>query len=260
MKARIGFIGTGVITEAMVTGLLASPAEPLEIIVSARNEAVSSRLAAAYPQVLVSQSNQQIIERADTVVLAIRPQVAESVIRALVFRPGQKIISVIAATPRASLAQWVNEQVDIVQAIPLPFVAQRTGVTAIYPPSLEVAALFNQLGRAVECETKVEYDLLAAASALMSTYYGVLHGAVSWLAAQGLPSDKARDYISHMSVALSDAALSREPASFGELSTAYATPGGLNEQVLREFKHHGGERALHLALDQVIKRIRCISD
>ncbi|WP_406833967.1 pyrroline-5-carboxylate reductase [Pseudomonas asiatica] len=260
MKARIGFIGTGIITEAMVTGLLASPAESLEIIVSARNEAVSSRLAAAHSQVLVSPSNQRIVDSSDTVILAIRPQVAESVIRDLVFRPDQKVISVIAATPRALLAQWIEAEVDIVQAIPLPFVARRKGVTAIYPPSPDVSALFNQLGRAVECTSKDEYDLLAAASAMMSTYYGVLHSAASWLGTHGLPSDKARDYLTHLCGALSEAAISSEPASFIEMSIAYATPGGLNEQVLRDFNQHGGERALHLALDNVFERIRRFND
>lgn len=254
MNTCIGFIGTGAITEAMVTGLIAS-CERSEIIVSVRNEIISSRLAAIHPQVQVAQSNQEIIDRADTVVLAIKPQVAESVIRELSFRQGQKVVSVIAATSRTLLAQWIDVEVDVVQAIPLPFVAQRRGVTAVYPPSPEVAALFDRLGRAVECERKEDYDLLAAASALMSTYYGVLHSAASWLGAHGLSNEKARDYLSHLFASLSEAAISSGSASFHELSIAYATPGGLNEQVLRDFNHHGGEQALHLALDKVLARI-----
>lgn len=255
MKNCIGFIGTGAITEAMVTGLVGATSEPLKVLVSARNETISCRLAAAHSQVQVAQSNQQIIDLAETVVLAIRPQVAESVIKDLRFKPGQKVVSVIAATPRTLLKEWIREEVDVVQAIPLPFVAQRQGVTAIYPPNCEVAALFNRIGRSVECERKEDYDLLAAASALMSTYYGVLHSAVSWLGTHGLSNDKGRDYLSHLFASLSDAAISSGPATFEELSIAYATPGGLNEQVLRDFNSHGGERALHLALDKVLERI-----
>lgn len=47
-------------------------------------------------------------------------------------------------------------------------------MTAIYPPDPEIAALFDTLGRAVQCESRKEYDLLAAASAMMSTFFGVV--------------------------------------------------------------------------------------
>jgi pyrroline-5-carboxylate reductase len=70
----------------------------------------------------------------------------------------------------------------LVQAIPLPFVSDRNGVTAIYPPDTAVAALFDTLGSAVQRASRKEYDLLAAASALMSTYFGVTEIATAWLA------------------------------------------------------------------------------
>ncbi|WP_409315009.1 pyrroline-5-carboxylate reductase [Pseudomonas putida] len=255
MTESIGFIGTGAITEAMVTGLMGGDDAPSEVIVSARNGVISARLAANFSQVRVEHSNQAIVECADVVVLAIRPQVAEEVIKALSFRPGQRIISVIAATPLSLLHEWIAADVKIVQAIPLPFVAQRTGVTAIYPPDAEVAAMFNLLGRSVECDKKEDYDLLAAASALMSTYFGVLSSACSWLEKYGLPNDKAQDYLSHLFASLSGATLVSGSTSFRDLSVEYATPGGLNEQVLRDFSQHGGERALHVALDNVLGRI-----
>jgi pyrroline-5-carboxylate reductase len=85
--------------------------------------------------------------------------------------------------------------VRLSQAIPLPFVARRKGVTAIYPPDPATAAFFNVLGN-VECETKTEFDLLAAASALMATYFGIMHHTTKWLAEKGLPEEKAAP-ISH---------------------------------------------------------------
>ena len=257
MYACIGFIGTGAITEAMVTGLAGTDQAPSEIIVSARNEATSARLAANFVSVQVESSNQAIIDRADVLVLAIRPQVAEGVIKALTFRSGQRIISVIAATPLPLLHSWIEAEVKIVQAIPLPFVAQRIGVTAIYPPDPDVAALFNLLGRSVECDKKDDYDLLAVASALMSTYFGVLHSAGSWFGEQGLPDDKIKDYLSYLFSSLSRVALASGSTSFHELSVEYATPGGLNEQVLRDFNQQGGAHALHVALDNILKRITC---
>jgi pyrroline-5-carboxylate reductase len=257
LPQKIGFIGTGAITDAMVRGLLAEPAAVPHVMVSLRSAETSARLAADFPAVLVASDNQAIIDGCDTVVLAIRPQIAEEVVRPLHFRDGQKVISVVAATGRPALLDWIGADVRLAQAIPLPFVARRKGVTAIYPPDADTAAVFNVLGNAVACETKEEYDLLAAASALMATYFGVMHRTTEWLAENGLPEEKGRAYLAPLFAGLSETALTAaRDADFMDLSGEFATKGGLNEQVFTDFEKHGGSRAIMLALDRVLTRIR----
>ncbi|WP_421592793.1 pyrroline-5-carboxylate reductase [Shinella sp. M27] len=257
LPQKIGFIGTGTITDAMVRGLLTKPAAVPHVMVSLRSADISAGLAADFSQVLVSGDNQAIVDGCDTVVLAIRPQIAEDVIRPLRFRDGQRVISVVAATARDALLDWIGADVRLSQAIPLPFVARRKGVTAVFPPDADTAALFNVLGNAVECESKAEYDLLAAASALMATYFGVMHRASKWLAANGLPEDKGRAYLAPLFASLSDTALHAcNHVAFLEMSHEFATKGGLNEQVFRDFEADGGGQALTKALDHVLARIK----
>lgn len=166
------------------------------------------------------------------------------------------MISVVAATSRQALFDWFGADVSLSQAIPLPFVARRTGVTAIYPPDQDTAAVFNVLGSAVECETKAEYDLLAAASALMATYFGIMHRTTEWLAENGLPQEKGRAYLAPLFSSLSQAAVeSGKHADFIEMSREFATKGRLNEQVFQYFDGEGGSSALIQALDNVLKRI-----
>lgn len=257
LPQKIGFIGTGAITDAMVRGLLAKPAAVPHVMVSQRSADISARLAADFPAVLVSNDNQTIVDACDTVMLAIRPQIAEEVIRPLQFRDGQTVMSVVAATSRSALLDWIGAEVHLTQAIPLPFVARRQGVTAIYPPDSRTAATFNVLGSAVECETKEEYDLLAAASALMATYFGIMHRTTEWLASKGLPEDKGRAYLAPLFSSLSETAmLSAGHVDFLDMSREFATRGGLNEQVFRVFEERGGSEALMRALDSVHDRIK----
>lgn len=256
LPQKIGFIGTGAITDAMVRGLLREPVAVPHVMVSRRGADISAKLAADFPQVIVSDDNQSIIDGCDTVILAIRPQIAEEVIRPLRFRQGQKIISVVAGTSRQALLEWIDTDVRLAQAIPLPFVARRKGVTAIYPPDKDTAAIFNVLGNAVECETKAEYDLLAAASALMATYFGIMQQTTAWLAENGLPEEKGRAYIAPLFASLSEVALhAGSNTDFIEMSREFATKGGLNEQVLRDFDGNGGSAALKQALSRVLERI-----
>lgn len=256
LPQKIGFIGTGAITDAMVRGLLGKPAAVPHVMVSQRSADISARLAADFPQVIVSGDNQAIVDGCDTVMLAIRPQIAEEVIRALRFRDGQKVISVVAATDRQALLDWIGADVRLTQAIPLPFVARRKGVTAIYPPDMDTAAIFNVLGNAVESETKAEYDLLAAASALMATYFGILQHTTEWLVENGLPEEKGRAYLAPLFAGLSEVTLhAGRDVDFIDLSREFATKGGLNEQVLNDFNDNGGSDALKQALSRVLERI-----
>ncbi|NTE83682.1 pyrroline-5-carboxylate reductase [Agrobacterium tumefaciens] len=256
LPQKIGFIGTGAITDAMVRGLLARPAAVPHVMVSQRSADISARLAADFPQVIVSGDNQAIVDGCDTVMLAIRPQIAEEVIRPLRFRDGQKIVSVVAATGREALLEWIGADVRLSQAIPLPFVARRKGVTAIYPADIDTAAIFNVLGNAVECETKEEYDLLAAASALMATYFGIMQTTTEWLVENGLPEEKGRAYLAPLFAGLSEVAmLAGSRTDFIDLSREFATKGGLNEQVLLDFDGKGGSGALKDALSRVLERI-----
>jgi len=251
----IGFVGTGAITEAMVRGLLLEPACVSQIVISPRNAEVAARLDREFSAVRIAADNQAVVDGSDVVVLAIRPQIAKDVIESLRFREGQTVISVVAATERASLLDWIGADVHLVQAIPLPFVAERQGVTAIFPPDPLAARLFDRLGRAVPCDSRKEYDLLAAGSALMSTYFGILESASIWLSENGLQKDKARAYLAPLFESLARRANASDAENFATLGDEFATKGGLNEQVLADFDRHGGRAALHRALDGVFARI-----
>jgi pyrroline-5-carboxylate reductase len=251
----MGFVGTGAISEAMVRGLLREPSAVQEVHVSPRNAEIAARLASEFSTVQIAPDNQAVVDRSEVAVLAIRPQIAEDVIRQLRFRAGQPVISVVAATQRDSLLEWIDAKVHLSQAVPLPFVAERQGVTAIFPPDPAVAALFNMLGSAVESESRKEYDLLAAASALMSTYFGMMDMASTWLEANGLDANKAAAFLAPLFESLARRANAPGVHAFTELSSEFATKGGLNEQVLVDFENGGARSALHRALDRVFARI-----
>lgn len=246
----LGFIGTGTMAAAMVEGLCGE-----DILVSPRGAEVAADLARRFPGVRVAADNQSVIDGSDMVVLAVRPQVAEAVIRPLRFRPGQTVVSVIAATQIASLRDWIGFDLPIIRAIPLPFAADRASVTPLFPPNAEVAALFNRLGTALPCATIAEFDLMAVGSALMGSYFGILETAQGWLMAQGLDDSAARTYLAGLFANLGQVAQT-SPADFATLRAEHSTPGGLNEQIFRDFAAGGGTAALTAALDRVLDRVR----
>lgn len=246
----LGFIGTGAMAAAMVEGLGGEG-----ILLSPRGAEVAAGLARRFPGVRIAADNQAVVDGSDMVVLAVRPQVAEAVIRPLRFRAGQKVVSLIAATQIDALRDWIGLDLPIIRAIPLPFAADRASVTPIFPPDAETAALFDRLGTALACRDIAEFDLFAVGSALMGSYFGLLETAQGWLAAEGLEDSAARTYLAGLFANLGKVA-SESPADFATLRAEHSTPGGLNEQIFRDFAAGGGTAALTGALDRVLARVR----
>lgn len=252
---KLGFVGTGVITKAVIDGFARAYGSEHSILVSPRSAETSAALARVYAHVTVAPDNQAVVDGADLVFLAIRPQIAEEVIRALKFRPEQKVVSFVAAVSIETLRSWITAPVQIVRTIPLPFVADLKGATAIFPPDAEVAALFSPLGAAVEVKTAREFDLLAVASAMMATYFGILENSTRWMEREGLGYEPASTYMKYLFSGLSDAMMTSPRATFDQMKEDHSTKGGLNEQVFLDFQANGGTKALDLALDRVLLRI-----
>lgn len=253
---RLGFVGTGAITEAVVTGLIKSRSDIETIVVSPRSPDVASRLAEKFPIVRVGLDNQDVVDSADIVFLAIRPQIAEEVISGLKFREHMQVVSFVAAVQIEALASWIEVPVTITRTIPLPFVAELQGATAIYPPNDQIADLFSSLGTAVQAKDLKQYDLFGAASALMATYFGLLETSARWLEAEGMPYDQASTYLKQLFGGLSHVTGASKEQSFEVMGSEFSTKGGLNEQVFTEFTENGGTKALTLALQSVLKRIQ----
>lgn len=253
---KLGFIGTGVITEAMITGFMSSDAPIADIYVSRRGETTSARLAKAYPSVTVCDDNQEIADRVEILFLAIRPQVAREVLAELNVHDNQQVVSLIAGAPTEAVRGWLGTDAMVMRAIPLPAVTRRCGVTALYPPSDIVAELFAELGTAVSAETVEEFDTYAVASALMGTYFGVLDTAASWMTQHGAAEDRARSYLTSLFLGLARTAAAENQRDFTALQEGHSTPGGLNQQLFEVFRDKGGLRALELGFSSVHDRAR----
>lgn len=253
-QMRLGFVGTGTIASAIVAGLCADPATVGRIRVSPRNPQVAARLAATFPQVSIAVSNQETVDGSDVVFLALRPQIAQEVLATLRFRPGHRIISLIATFSRDRIAALVQPACNVCCAVPMPTVAQHLGSTAIFPPDAVAAQVFNHLGIAVEVANESELQALWASSALMATYFTLLGTIWSWLTRHGVPPARAHEHVAMMFDGLSRVPR-RSKASFAELAEEFKTKGGLNEQCAEELTQAGVFDACSLALDAILARI-----
>ncbi|HYZ84099.1 MAG TPA: pyrroline-5-carboxylate reductase [Bryobacteraceae bacterium] len=250
----LGFLGTGAITAAMVTGLNSEGGPCHDIRLSPRNAVVAADLASRFDNVSVCASNQEVLDTSDIVVLAVRPQVAEDVLSGLQFRSSQRVISLIAGFSVRRIADLVTPAHQIWRAIPLPSVARRRSPIAVYPAGGAGAELFAPLGQVFGMETEDHLNAFSTATSTMAAYFGFVGHIASWVARKGVPEQQGREYMARMFAGLTDGNLEGSQLSFEDLAAAHATPGGLNEQVLRDLTDHGVFDTLTRALDSVHRR------
>lgn len=252
---RLGFVGTGGITRAIVTGLLKMEAEVEAIALSNRTARIANDLAALHPKVRVCESNQQVLDTSEVVCLAVLPTIARAVIRELTFAPTHRVMSFIPGLRTDELSKLIPDAVAITRAVPLPAVEQGIGTTAVYPPDDVARLLFSSVGTAVEVESEDQFDCLHTATATMASYFAFMQSQADWLIGKGLPPEKARTFLSSYCAGMAHRA-EHTDYSFPELIKHSITPGGMNEKVLVELSSAGAFDLYPRALDGVLEWLK----
>ncbi len=250
-----GFIGTGTITSALVRGLCTSAHPPQPIWVSPRNAQKAERLEKAFDAVRIGADNQEVLDRSDPVILAVRPEDAPGILEPLRFRADQMVITLLAGTPLARIGPLVAPAGRVVRAVPLPSAEQHVGPIALYPGDGSAEAFFSDLGTVIPAGEEPELDKLLIVTSLMAPYYALLEEIVAWAAGAGVDRKTAADYTASMFRALSATVEARGDGDLGAMVRECMTPGGLNEQALQVIQGQGGFSPVKAALRAVEERI-----
>ena len=252
---NLGFIGTGVITKAIVTGLVHSRMPFEQIALSPRNAETAAELSSLDARVRVCSSNQHVLDSSDVVCIAVVPQITVDVLRALQFDTRHHVIAFVPGFTADALLKMVHPAKRLARAIPLPAVANGNGCTVVYPADDTARTLFDAIGRAIEVADEHQFDALHAVTATMASFYAVLEHQAVWLTEQGLPYDAARAFLSGYCVGLAHETTQTD-RSFAEMIDYLMTPGGLNEQLHAELSSHGAYDHYGKALDRVLARVQ----
>jgi len=228
---RIGFLGVGTISTAVIHAMYARDRERCTLFLSPRSAETTRKLAATYPHCIRLESNQAVIDASDMVVIGMRPQQMDEALGGLVFRADQVIASFIAAMPPSRMAPLVAPATRIAQLVPLPPIALHKGPLLICPSIPEIMAAFAGLGDIVVLEDEAKIRIVSCASAIMSTYYEMQNSIIDWTVERGLDRSTSALYVRSLLEGLAAAGRHADEADLDALPAEHQTKGGLNERV-----------------------------
>jgi len=251
---KIGFIGIGKIAAAVVEGLCTSEAEGLRLFLSPRNESLSTSLAGRFPGVTRCSDNQEVVDRSEVVIIAVRPPVAAEVLGALRFREDHTVISLVALLSYDGLRRLIAPASTVCRAIPLPTVVQHNCPIPVYGECEVATRLFGYLGEPLQVDDEQQLHALWTLTGLITPYYELLSGLSGWTIAHGVPKETANAYVVNLFQSLSYLAQQTAPVDFVALAHHAATPGGINEQAGKEIAEKGAHAVWKAAADRVLLR------
>jgi pyrroline-5-carboxylate reductase len=219
---RLGFLGTGEITAAMVRGLAG---QGHSILVSPRNAATAAALAAEVPEVSIAP-NEDVVAKSDVVFLCLLARVAEDILPGLPFREGQAIISVMVDAPLVKLRNLCAPATDIASTIPLPPIAQGGCPLPVYPFSPALDALFGARNLILPLANEAALSAHIGASALCSPILDQLQTTADWLSGFTGDAASAEAYVAAMIRAYLPARATR--SELAEALRKLSTEGGFN--------------------------------
>lgn len=252
----LGFLGTGAIAEALVTGFCERAVDfPFPIVLSPRSRERAARLQKTYPgRVTVADTMQQVLDLCDWVVLSVLPQAAAEVCRSLRFRPAHKVVSLLPDKPLTLLRAWIGPTAVLTHMIPLTFNAFCDGPIILCPPQEEAAALFGRIGYPVGLTDERQAAVLSGVTGCVTPLFGVMDALIEWLCKNGLPEALAADYVARFfqAVSLEARGLTRE--GIRTMATV-STPGGINLAARDSLAHAGAFAAWKQAMDEILPRL-----
>jgi len=240
----IATIGSGMMAEAMIAGLLRGDQVVPERIIASHPRAERRAQLARTHQVQVVASNPDAIRDADVVVLAIKPQMLLRVGPELApaLRPGQLVISVIAGATTTSLANVLRHR-EIVRSMPNTPARIGRGMTVWYAtPEVskqqaeQARVLLTSLGAELRVDDEKLVAMATAVSGTGPTYvFLVMEALIDAAVHLGFPRHIAHDLV--IETLEGSTVFARQSGMHpAELRNMVTSPGGTSAAALHELE------------------------
>ena len=258
MNQRIAFVGGGNMAHALATRL--ADVGAFDLVVS---EPLAEQRARFEPPITTTADNVAAVRDAAAVVLAVKPQVLETVVREIsgVVQEGQLVVSIAAGVPLASIERWLGTGGPVVRCMPNTPALVGAGISglvanvAVTPEQRRLAqAVLGAGGEVVWFDSDTDLDIVTALSGSGPAYFfAVIEALANAGARLGLAPETARRLVVATAHGAAKMAQDDDPA---ELRKRVTSPGGTTERALSILAERSLPELLDAAVEGAFQRSR----
>jgi pyrroline-5-carboxylate reductase len=244
---KIGFIGAGNMASALAGGLLARGWQAADLALS---DTVPAALVPHQQRgLLTATDNRIIVDHADVLVLAVKPQVMAQVLTPLTEQVQARqplIISIAAGHSGGQYRAWLGGPVALVRAMPNTPALVQTGATGLYANARVSAeqrataeSLLGAVGLALWVDSEDLIDAVTAVSGSGPAYFFYVMEAMMAAGRElGLDEKTARALTLQTALGAAQMAITADVGP-DELRRRVTSPGGTTERAVATFDEAG---------------------
>jgi pyrroline-5-carboxylate reductase len=262
MEQPIGFIGAGNMAEAMIRGLLNGKVRgSSDITASDVNPARRDMMERTYG-IHTTADNLALVQAAEVIVLAVKPQVAHAVLDAVrpATGPPKLLISIVAGLTIGAMVERLRAGTRIIRTVPNTPVFVGEGMVAIAPGATAtpadmevVEAIFGPVARTAALEEKLMDAALGVSGSGPAYIFLVIEALADGGVKMGLPKPLALTLAAQtvLGAARMCLEMGRHPA---ELKDMVTSPGGTTIAALHELEKGAMRATLISAVEAAARR------
>ena len=260
----IGFIGAGNMAEALIRGLVRGDHVPAgRIVASGPRRDRLDELHERY-KIDVTVDNREVARRCGLVVLSVKPQIMDKILREIgdQLKPGTLVVSIAAGVDTATIEAAVADGVRVVRAMPNTPALVGAGATAVsagkHASESDLAtarALFDAVGITVVLD-EIHLDAVTGLSGSGPAYVFLILEALSDAGVKVGLSRRNAQLLAAQTVMGSAKMLLETDEHPGKLKDMVTSPGGTAIAGLHTLEEGGLRTTLINAVETATKRSR----
>jgi len=250
----IGILGTGHLASYTVAGLR-NKSGSINIILSPRNSTIAKGLAENY-NCEIATSNQQVVDRSNYILLAVRPHQLDDLLEGLTFQSSALIISAIAGISIDQLKSYSNlKNSNIVRTLINVSAEVNVGPVPLFPDNRQAGQLLANLGTLIVFDDESAFEIAIVHGCMHGWIYFWLDEMVTWTIQQGLNPEQAEKMIKQTvqgALDLSD----QKNLTLKEIGSSIATTGTYTLSGLQELNSGHSIKAWSNSMQSVLKKLK----
>ncbi len=268
-EKKIGFIGSGNMGEALVSGLvLSKAAKPENIICSDIDEDLLKDVKDKYG-VNTTTDNMVVAQKSDIVIYCTKPQILGMVLKqtAPALNTSKLIISIAAGVPLAAIASGLHQDLRLIRVMPNICAFVKESATAIaageFATKDDIAlarAIFDSVGKTVFIQENVLMDAFTGLSGSGPAYIFVIVDAMADAGVKMGLSRKDSLFLSTQTVLGAAKLLLESKEHPGQLKDRVASPGGTAIAGIHTLEQGGLRTTMINAIESASKRSKELGD
>ncbi|KAI8388669.1 pyrroline-5-carboxylate reductase dimerization-domain-containing protein [Radiomyces spectabilis] len=270
----ISFIGGGNMAEAILGGLQASGHPGSRLRYSEPLDERRKYMQTKYPELVGSADNEAVVEGADVVILAVKPQVLRNVISSLapsfLKNPSMLLISIAAGISTKDMLRWLNtdQAVSIVRCMPNTPALVGEGAVGLYATqavSQEQRSTTEAIMRAVAkqvswVESEASIDTVTGISGSGPAYFFLIMEAMQNAGvAAGLTPEDAKALTLQTCLGAARMAQTSED-DLATLRRKVTSPKGTTEAAIKSLESNGIRKTMEEAVFAAENRARELAE